>query len=55
MPDEIRNIRERLIRHIAQLAPHIKARESGQLLVDALAEIDRLRVYERQSNDTVKD
>jgi len=37
------DIRERLERHISQLAPHIKSRETGKLLADALAEIDRER------------
>lgn len=34
--------RERIFRHLRQLAPHVKERETGQLLAAAVIEIDRL-------------
>ena len=38
------DIRERIMRHLRQLAPHVKERESAKLMVDALNEIDKLRL-----------
>lgn len=34
---------ERLVRHIAQMAPHQKYRTAGRLLIEAAEEIRRLR------------
>lgn len=38
----MRRLKEKLERHIRQLAPHVRERETGQLLIAALAEITRL-------------
>ena len=35
--------RDRIELHLRQLAPHVKERETGELLAAALVEIDRLR------------
>ena len=35
----------KLIRHIAQMAPHQKERDGGRLLIDATAEIVQLRTW----------
>ena len=37
------NIKERIERHLRQLAPHVRERETGNLLFDALVEIKSLR------------
>ena len=36
------DIIQRLRNHVAQMAPHHREREQGRLIVDALAEIERL-------------
>jgi len=42
------DIKERLDRHLRQLAPHVKERETGQLLSDAMIEIERLQKVMQQ-------
>ena len=43
LPGEPAVVLKRLVRHIAMMAPHQKCREGGILLVEATAEIGRLR------------
>lgn len=47
------NIKERLERHLRQLAPHVRERETGQVLTEALAEIGRLQAIAVQMHDRI--
>lgn len=50
-PSRMMDTRERIARHLRQLAPHVRERETGELLAAALVEIDLLRQIATNAHD----